>query len=264
MITKQQFLEGVDWNSRRIKRYKLSGDGSGGNCDCIGLDIGAIRHEGGTWPWTHGTNYAVRHLLADGIHENAVLKVGDAVFKGRQPGQSGYKLPDHYKTSGDLTDYYHVGTVISVNPLTIIHCTSGSKCVVWDVDRQKWVKATDGGIMYDSTRGSWKYSGWLRMIRKDGEQPVTAKVISPNGGKVNMRKEAKTTAALVIQLAVGTELEVLGSTNTGWTRCRYNTKTGYIMSQFLSGTDGNSAEHAQIEQVKSLLSQAVGILNEMG
>ena len=101
------------------------------------------------------------------------------------------------------------------------------------------------------------------MIRKDGEQPVIAKVISPNGGKVNMRKEAKTTAALVIQLAVGTELEVLGSTNTGWTRCQYNTKTGYIMSQFLSGSDGNSAEHAQIEQVKSLLSQAVGILNEM-
>lgn len=264
MITKQQFLDGVDWNSKRIKRYKLGGDGTNGNCDCIGLDIGAIRHEGGVWPWTHGTNYTVRKLLDDGIHVNAVLKVGDVVFKGRQPGQSGYSLPDQYKQSGDLTDYYHVGTVISVNPLTIIHCTSGSNCVVWNEAKQEWVKASDGGIKFNNERGNWKYSGWLKMIQKDGEQPVTAKVISPNGGKVNMRKEPKTTAQIVAQLAVGTEVEVLGNTNTGWTRCQYNTKTGYIMSQFLTGSDSDGAEHAQIEQVKALLNQALGILDEMG
>ena len=262
MIGSEQFLAGIDINAKRVKRYKLGGDGSNGSCDCIGLDIGAIRLEGGAWPWVHGTNYTVRHLLADGIHENAVLKVGDVVFKGRQPGDPGYSLPSQYKNSGDLTDYYHVGTVISTDPLKIIHCTSGSKCVIWN--GTEWVKATDGGIMFDTTRGKWKYSGWLKMIEQGGEKPMTANVISPNGGKVNMRKEPKTSATLVAQLSPGTEVEVLGTTNTGWTRCSYNGKTGYIMSQFLSGSDPDAAESAQIGQVKMLLNQAIAILDEMG
>ena len=264
MISKEQFLNGIDKNAKRVKRYKLGGDGSNGSCDCIGLDIGAIRLEGGAWPWVHGTNYTVRHLLADGIHEGAVLKVGDVVFKGRQPGDPGYNLPSQYKNSGDLTDYYHVGTVICIDPLTIIHCTSGSRCKIWDAENEEWVPAPDGGIVFDTTRGKWKYSGWLKMIEQDGEQPMTASVISPNGGKVNMRKEPKTTATLIAQLSPGTEVEVLGNTNTGWTRCQYNTKTGYIMSQFLTGSDPNEAESAQIGQVKMLLNQALAILDEMG
>ena len=36
------------------------------------------------------------------------------------------------------------------------------------------------------------------------------------------------------------------------------------MSQFLSGSDPDKAKDAQIEQVKSLLNQALAILNEMG
>ena len=274
MISVDKFLQCIETNSKRVKRYKLGGDGTNGNCDCIGLDIGALRIAGEKWHWTHGTNYTVRHLLHEPIQENVELHVGDVVFKGHLPGESGYDLPDQYKNGPDQTDYYHVGTVTSTNPLTIIHCTSGSRCRVWDAEKHDWVKATDGGIMFDAERGKWKYSGRLKQVSTDTNNPdnddqnggdkMTATVISPNGGKVNMRKEPKTTSAIVVQLNPGAEVEVLGTTNTGWTRCRYGAKYGYVMSQFISGTDPDEAKDAQIEQVKSLLNQALAILNEMG
>ena len=103
-----QFVEWVEKNAARVHEYKLGCDGSNGKCDCIGLIIGAWRMAGNQWPWTHGSNYTARYLIT-GLGKNQPLRLGDLVFKGKQPGDSGYALPVKYKDSGDLTDYYHVG-----------------------------------------------------------------------------------------------------------------------------------------------------------
>ena len=53
--------------------------------------------------------------------------------------------------------------------------------------------------------------------------------------------------------------------NDGWTRVVWGSLgDGYIMSQFLSGSDPDQAIDAQIGQVKLLLNQAIAILDEMG
>lgn len=70
------------------------------------------------------------------------LNLGDLVFKGRAPGEANYSLPTKYKSSGDLTDYYHVGVVTRLVPFEITHCTG-----------------VEGGIKRDSKLGKWAYAG---------------------------------------------------------------------------------------------------------
>ena len=228
-----EFVSFVDRNEHRVtKGYKLGHDGHDGWCDCIGLIIGAWRLSGNKWPWTHGSNYTARYLVED-LGKNQDLHLGDLVFKGRQPGDPGYKLPEQYKKGTDLTDYYHVGVVTSTSPLTITHCTSGSSCRVWDPDKKQWVKSKEGGIKWDTARGSWKYSAKFKYL--EGSEPMADIMIvtSPNGLPVNLRKSPSTSAEIITRISVGSQVNVIGESSNGWTYVSYGAKKGYMMSRFL-------------------------------
>lgn len=233
-----QFVEWVEKNAERVNEYKLGCDGSNGKCDCIGLIIGAWRMSGNKWPWTHGSNYTARYLVT-GLGADQPLHLGDLVFKGRQPGDPGYRLPSRYKDSGDITDYYHVGVVTSTDPLVITHCTS-----------------VKGGIKRDTARGKWKYSGEFSKLQ---EGSVTLQdilyVTAPNGDAVNMRQLASTSSSIIAKVPVGEQVNVLGVTDTGWTHITWKKYTGWMMSKFLTGdeklpsepSDGNAGQILQDE-----------------
>lgn len=238
-----QFVEWVEKNAARVHEYKLGHDGSDGLCDCIGLIIGAWRMPGNKWPWTHGSNYTARYLVT-GLGKNQPLHLGDLVFKGKQPGDSGYALPAKYKDSGDLTDYYHVGVVTSTDPLVITHCTS-----------------VPGGIKRDTTRGAWKYSGQFSKLEEGGGTLTdTLYVTSPNGQPVNMRQLANTSSSIVAKVPVGEQVNVLGVTDTGWTHVTWKKYTGWMMSKFLTGeeeqgqqpADGTTGQIGQ-EEIETLI-----------
>ena len=95
MITLDKFMRGVDEivNSKPV--YKSGGDGRAGECDCIGLIIGAIRRAGGEWRGTHGSNYAARNEMQT-LESPPRLEVGAAVYKYHEPGQAGWNLPAAY------------------------------------------------------------------------------------------------------------------------------------------------------------------------
>lgn len=217
-MTKSEFVGWVENNVARVHEYKLGCDGSNGKCDCIGLIIGAWRLSGNSWPWTHGSNYTARYLT-DNLGENLPLNLGDLVFKGRKQGDSGYKLPDRYRNSGDLTDYYHVGVVTSVDPLVITHCTS-----------------VEGGIKTDTKRGNWKYSGQFSKL-EGGVTVDMMCVTAPNGQPVNMRQLPNVNSAIVAKVPVGTQVAILGTTDTGWTHIQYGAKKGWMMSKFLTNAE---------------------------
>lgn len=145
-VTKENpFVAAVLENVQRVTQYKLGGDGSKrGECDCIGLIIGAVRLMGKTWDGIHGSNYAARYKTANFalIPGANALAVGNIVYKARGPRESNYDLPARYSDHADQNDYYHAGVVTSINPLEITHCTS-----------------TPGGIKRDSSLGKWKYYG---------------------------------------------------------------------------------------------------------
>lgn len=222
MIPLDRFLAAIAENAARVHEYQLGCDGSNGKCDCIGLIIGAVRLCGEKWPWTHGSNYTARKLLAGGIQKDAPLRLGDLVFKARAPGESGYALPDKYKQggsyyNGDLLDYYHVGVVTRVDPLEITHCTS-----------------VPGGIKHDSTRGKWHYSGWLKLIEEGGEQPMqTAIVAAPSGKTVNLRSGPSERYNIVAQVPVGDTVNMYCECDDEWAEIGYNGTRGYMMRKFL-------------------------------
>ena len=227
MIPLSAFLAAIQQNARRITHYESGGDGSGGGCDCIGLIIGAVRLSGGTWPGTHGSNYAARHVT-DELHpvSNASgLMLGEIVFKAREPGQPGYDLPAAYDSSPDRLDYYHAGVVTAVNPLTITHCTS-----------------VEGGIQRDTALGAWRYAGELSMVDYDGEQGdggdapaalYAAQVYTPdNDFNVRLRQNPSINARILAEIPQGSIAEILQE-GAGWNKIRVNGQTGWMMARFL-------------------------------
>lgn len=218
----QKYIEGVYAIFNENPAYKIGHDGSDGYCDCIGMCKGAIRRGGETPNGLQGTNYAARYTIQNlkRLTGSSELKPGDVVLKSKEPGESGYSLPDSYKPggsnyNGDLRDYSHIGTVTKNYPLEITHMTSPK-------------------AKKDTKLGNWKWFGQLPQVKTGGVEPVAqyATVTAPSGSTVNMRAQPSTKAALVERVPVGSTVEVLDNSGA-WCKVRWSGKSGYMMTEFL-------------------------------
>ena len=225
MIPLDKFLACVQENADRAHDYEQGHDGSDGKCDCIGLIIGALALAGFKWPGVHGSNWAARNAM-DGLNyidTQYDTFLGEIVYKAKSPGEAGYNLPDKYKTSGDLLDYYHVGVVTGIDPLVITHCTT-----------------VDGGIKRDSKMGAWKYGGRLKYVDYDNEKeepdmetPYQAVVMADSGKTVNMRAKPDIKATIIDRVDIGETVTVLDELGE-WDKATGNGgKTGYMMDKYL-------------------------------
>ena len=216
----KEFLTHIDAIAAEAPSYKLGGDGSGGECDCIGLIIGAIRRSGGQWTGIHGSNYAARNEMAYllPVTDAEDLNVGEVVYKAAMPGQTNYALPSRYAKDPDQRDYYHVGVVRSVDPLQIVHCTS------------------PGGITSDTKLGRWTHRGWLAKISREEDAPMQtvtmATVVADSGSTVKMRATPSTDERRWWGVPVGTQVPV-AARQDGWSRIAYNGHSGWMMDKFL-------------------------------
>lgn len=221
MISLDTFLQCVQENVSRIHGYELGHDGSDGKCDCIGLIIGALALAGFKWPGVHGSNWAARNAMSSFGHiANAgEMFLGEIVYKAREPGEAKYDLPDRYKDSGDLRDYYHVGVVTGIDPLCITHSTG-----------------VEGGIKRDTAQGAWKWGGKLKYVDYNaggGDERSWAIVTAANGKPVNLRKSPSTKSAVITTVPVGTYVLVLSIVDPEWRKVEANGKTGYMMAEYL-------------------------------
>lgn len=268
MIALQDLIRAVEANAARVNVYKQPGDGSNGECDCIGLIIGAKRLAGGKWTGTHGSNYAFRSEMTDtGVIKSASdLFIGEVVYKAIEPGGEGYDLPAKYQKggasyNGDLRDYYHVGVVTSINPLEITHCTS------------------PGPIKRDTKLGKWKYGGRLKgvdygSIVTPNQQGGTEEVIDSMkvgyvaGGNtnvgINMRAKPSTGGKIIAEIPQNSMVEIL-SDDGNWTKVTYAGKTGYVMSKFVNDSPVIDNEPITIDEMvpTSELNQILELLNNM-
>lgn len=197
MITRDRFLAFVGENAARIKEYELGHDGRDGKADCVGFVIGSLRLAGETYTGTHGSNYFARYYTNNlRVIKNELedLKIGDVVYKAYNQDDSKYNLPDRYKNSGDLLDYYHIGVVVCMNPIMIWHCSSG-------------------GMHYDSSLGKWKYAGEVKTVdyskedEKKMETPYIAEVATQSGN-LNVRPGPSTEDGVIGKLPKGTQVRV--------------------------------------------------------
>ena len=255
MISLSDFMTGVQKNVNRIKSYQLGGDGTNGVCDCIGLPIGALRLAGGKWPGTHGSNWAWRNAIADAkrINSAAEMFVGEIVFKAYWPGDAKYTLPDAYMNHPDKGDYYHAGVVTSIKPLRITHCTGVA-----------------GGIKVDTVQGNWKYGGKLKYVNyntgsdksMEDEPLYRAIVKADTGSTVRMRRQPSTSASILADVPVNTNLEVMDVLD-GWSQIIYNGELGYMMNKFLVEVGTQPSEQPDIitkEQLRKMQIALIDIL----
>lgn len=227
MIPVNQFLACVHENAERIHAYELGHDGSDGKSDCIGEIIGALRLAGFRWPGVHGSNWAARNAMATLGHIANVREMfpGEIVYKAKEPGENGYELPDRYRDSGDLRDYYHVGVVTSIDPLDITHCTSRNGV---------------GGVYVDTTLGAWRWGGKLKYVDYDEQEegtsmeiPYQAIAAAASGNTVNLRAKPDKKSTLIGRVNIGETVTVLDEMD-GWAKVSYHGKTGYMMDQYLA------------------------------
>ena len=162
-------------------------------CDCIGMTKYGLRQNGVKFE-TSGTNYTFRNQVEDirEIHSESDLRFGDVVFKAYEQGESGWNLPAKYQPgggeyNGDLRDYYHIGTVKSVNPLQIIHMTSPTAKMDTTLSKKGWDFVASLKKQYISDDGPEPDPPGPG---PEPPEPVheIARVWSENGKPVNTRK----------------------------------------------------------------------------
>lgn len=221
------FLSKIDQIIREKPIYKLGQDGRNGQCDCIGLPIGALRRSGAKYTGSHGTNHAARYQMQAPLTKPR-MELGELLYKYHKPGEPGYNLPASYKNHPDQNDYYHVGVIISVNPLRIAHCTSWSG---------------GSGIKIDTKLGTqWRLGGRVKGLDYDhvqeeipmekiGEAIVKAK----SGKSVRLRSGPSKQANVRLEIPVGTVVAVY-TQNPGWWEIGHNGVKGWMMSEHLESS----------------------------
>lgn len=240
-MTAQAFLQAVKGIVAERPTYRLGGNGSDGTCDCVGLLMGAMdRVQRREWP-LHSSNYFSRWMIdrLDRI-DDAVLLPGMAVVKGRT--NTG-ELNDRYKSggryyNGDLRDYYHIGVVVSTQPLMIQHCTSGGGV---------------SGIVTDTSLRGWTHAGRITDIAyvEDIEMPDTkrATIRTEDGNPLKLRADPSTKKPFLAKMPNGDRVDVYADAQ-GWAKVVWKGYTGYCMSQFLvyDEPDGGIVDGIVIER----------------
>ena len=232
--------------------YVSPGTNDRNGIDCSGLFVKCYRDQGASI--YHGSNTIYRKYCSEkGKLTNAgQLKRGMAVFKWNA------NTPE--KFNDGLGDFQHIGLVVSVNPLRIIHASTGTMCVTTD-----------------TSLGKWKYWGWLKDVAKeDGipavpagdpegdDEPVAeaefSTVIADSGSTVNMRTKAKSSAPLVERVPLGARVEVLGTCGS-WTKVKFGSRSGYMMTKFLTAEqEQESDEDLTLEERVARLERRVALL----
>lgn len=221
-MNRAQYVQKVREISQESPAYRSGGDGSDGTCDCVGLGIGALRRGGVPYKSLHGTNWAARH---EAVHLRRItgadeLRVGDNVLKAHEPGEMGYALPDRYQNDDDQRDYYHMGVVVSVRPLVILHCTSPT-------------------VKTDRALGKWKYAFcWKQLEQDEGGagtmtegQAMYSAVVTTRRDPLTLRNAPE--GEKIGKLPKGARVDVLAQSD-GWAYVSYGGMSGYCSAAFLT------------------------------
>lgn len=194
--------------------YESPGTNDKNGIDCSGAFVRAFRQQGASI--YHGSNTIFRqYCTATGKIENVnQLVVGMAVFKHRADNNE----PSKYHGDG-FGNLYHIGFVISISPLRIIHATSPKAKV-------------------DTVLGNWGYYGFLKYVNYEGGGSMAATddilyiavVTAASGSTVNLRKSKD--GDLLIRVPVGGRVSVLSESGE-WAKVSYGEYIGHMKKEFL-------------------------------
>lgn len=225
--------------------YVSPGTNDRNGIDCSGLFVKIFRDQGASI--YHGSNKIYRKYCNEkGVLSNvSQLAPGMAVFKWKNQQPSNY--------NDNLGDFSHIGLVVSVKPLKIIHASSVAGCVTTDTKIGKWAywgKLKD--VDYKSS------SGGDHMNEDEIKTTYEATVSAENGGAVKMRAKPTTSSNQYWELPTGTVVQILEPGET-WCKIQYGSRIGYMMSKFLVAGESAMTEQkipvsaADLENVYNIL-----------
>lgn len=217
-----------------------------GCVDCAGAFVWAYRQYGQSI--YHGSNRIARRYIVE-LLPISQARPGMAAFKVRKPGTEYYDLKAEYKPGGEyyngnVDDFYHIGLV--------------------DTDTRYVLNAqsTKTGFVRSEISQNWAYVARLKAVEypdTEGNMSDIKYVWAPTGDSVYLRPRASTNANYICKVPIGSQVEVLGTTSTGWSGVRYGEKTGYMMNQFLvdalPGEDAGqqTAQESTVDQTRAAL-----------
>ena len=265
-IKVDKYIEGVESIYVEQPDYQEGHDGSDGLCDCIGICRGGLER-GGAKGVTHmrGTNDAARNVIQNlqELKSDDPLCVGDIVMKVRDKDDPNMRLPNRYREGGSAydpkwgeTNFTHIGTVTSVNPLVITHMTS---------PKPKKDKSIKGWTYYGEL--PWVEYGTAPEPEPEPEPEVEyAMVYAKNGKPVKMRAKPSTKCSLYWEVPVGS-IVIVDKWGDEWSNITWNDIMGYMMTCFLtpcgdSGLYTVTVPHLTAEQADSLISVFPGAYKE--
>ena len=248
-ISVESFIRGLYSIYEEQPKYDKGCDGSNGKCDCIGMVRGALKREGIDADGLGGTNYAARKTIIglQKIKSVDQLRVGDVVLKTRDKDDPDMRLPDRYRkghpdynsTWGE-TNFTHIGTVTSVNPLVITHMTSPT-------------------AKQDTKLGNWTYFGklpWVDYGNEEVTEVTWARVYAESGKTVKMRAKPSTLCRLYWEVPIGSDVILMEPGDT-WSGIIWAGQSGYMMTKFLR-TGQNATKY--IISIPDLLLEQVQVL----
>ena len=202
--------------------YESPGSNDQNGIDCSGLFVKMYRDQGASI--YHGSNTIFHKYCSEtGKLTNAnQLVVGMAVFKMKAWTNTDTNNKWCWVPPGNLS---HIGFVISVKPLQIIHASSVAGCVT-----------------IDTSIGKWAYFGWLSDVDYSGQSPEpeptptptkTMYIYSGNGKSVNMRKKPDLHADLVDRVPDGESVTWNKEDGAGWAYITWHGKSGWMMDCYL-------------------------------
>lgn len=195
--------------------YASPGVNGPGGIDCSGAFVYAYRQFGQRI--YHGSNRIIRVYCRDVQPVNGMegLKPGMAIFRSRKDTsrmKAEYRPGGRYYDPALPEDFYHVGLIVSVSPLQIVNATSPKARI-------------------DTSLRRWSHAGYLKAVEYG--ETVTAVVSAESGGSVNLRKTPDKRSPVLARVPLGQTVTLLPFEDEQWHRVRWQSKTGYMMKEFL-------------------------------
>lgn len=205
--------------------YVSPGSNDSRGIDCSGLFVKIFRDQGASI--YHGSNTIFRKYCSDTgrITDAKALQVGMAVFKWNP------NTPEKFHDG--LGDFQHIGLVVSVSPLRIIHASTVTMCVTTDTKIGKWLWwGKLKNVDYGSGGSSPSKAGTEDGSGSAAGSGTRVKIVSANGGAVNIRKGNGTQYARISQAANGSLLDWIATAENGWHAIRTGKEVGWVSPDF--------------------------------
>ena len=191
-----------------------------------GSKVSVVGKEG---KWSEITSPVYGYVMTEYLTDNAPKSSSSASSSGKATKTRYIKSPNGKKVNartGPGSSGYAVAAQLEPGKrVTLVSTKNGWSCII-----------CDGHTVYVMSKYLTSYAPGTEPTKEPSSTTTktsfSAKIVSANGKKVNMRTRPAQDAGRITQLEPGTSVKVIGSSGS-WYEVEYSGTTGYIMKKYV-------------------------------